>query len=76
MEAIGAHHGARSRNTKAAYFLSYVEDRSKDKHIQKQALSYTNSHVKHVCNSGTILWNSGREGKEKRMTEHQYYHIT
>jgi hypothetical protein len=32
---------------------------------------YTNSHVEHVCNSGTTLWNSGREGKEKRMIEHQ-----
>jgi hypothetical protein len=26
---------------------------------------------RHVCNSGTILWNLGKEGKEKRMTEYQ-----
>jgi hypothetical protein len=30
-----------------------------------------NSNVEHVCNSGTTLWNSGREEKEKRMVEHQ-----
>jgi hypothetical protein len=26
-----------------------------------------------ACNSGTTLWNSGKEGKERRMTEHQQY---
>jgi hypothetical protein len=50
---------------------------SKDKHIHnKQAQSYTNSCVEHVCNSRTTLWNSGNEGKEKRMIEHQQYHKT
>jgi hypothetical protein len=32
---------------------------------------YTNSNVEHVCNSGTTPWNFGKEGKEKRMIEHQ-----
>jgi hypothetical protein len=32
----------------------------------------TNLYVEHVCNSGTTLWNLGEEGKEKRMTQHQY----
>jgi hypothetical protein len=27
----------------------------------------TNSDVEHACKSGTILWNSGKEGKEKSM---------
>jgi hypothetical protein len=38
---------------------------SKDKHTQKQAWSYTNLYVEHICNSGTTLWNSG-EGARKR----------
>jgi hypothetical protein len=41
------------------------------KNLEKQAQSYTNSNVEQVCNSGTTLWNSGKEGKEKRTTEHQ-----
>jgi hypothetical protein len=35
----------------------------------KQAWSYTNSDVEYIC--GTTLWNSRKERKEKRMTEHQ-----
>jgi hypothetical protein len=35
----------------------------------------TNSYVEHVCNSGTTLWNPGKEVKE-RMIEHQQYHKT
>jgi hypothetical protein len=61
----------RFRKIKAACFLSCVEDRSKDKHTQKQARSYTKSEVENVCNSGTTLWNSGKEGREKRMIETQ-----
>jgi hypothetical protein len=34
------------------------------------------THVEHVCNSGTILWNSGKKGKEKKITEHQQYQKT
>jgi hypothetical protein len=30
-----------------------------------------NSEIEHVCNSGTTIWNSGKERKEKRMIEHQ-----
>jgi hypothetical protein len=37
----------------------------------KQTCSYTNLYVEHVCNSGATLWNSGKEGKERRMIEHQ-----
>jgi hypothetical protein len=37
----------------------------------KTNMIYTNSIVEHVCNSGTTLWNSGKEGKEKRMLEFQ-----
>jgi hypothetical protein len=66
----------RFRKIKAACFLSCVEDRSKDKHTQKQARSYTKSEVENVCNSGTTLWNSGKEGREKRTIEHQQYQNT
>jgi hypothetical protein len=31
---------------------------------------YTNSDVEHVSNSGTTLWNLGKEGKEKKKTHH------
>jgi hypothetical protein len=41
----------------------------KDKQTQKQA--YTNAYVEHISDSGTTLWNLGKERKEKRMTEHQ-----
>jgi hypothetical protein len=34
----------------------------------KQAQSYTNPDVERVCNSGTALWNSGKEGREKRVS--------
>jgi hypothetical protein len=40
----------------------------------KQTWSYINVYVKHVYKSRTILWNSGREGKEKGMIESQQYH--
>jgi hypothetical protein len=39
----------------------------------KQAGSYANSAVQPVCNSGTSLWSSGKEGKEKRKIEQQQY---
>jgi hypothetical protein len=48
----------------------------KDKHIHKNKHDPINSHVEHVCNSETILWNSRKEGKEKRTLEHQQYHKT
>jgi hypothetical protein len=53
------------RNSKVTCFLSYLEDRSKDKHIHKNKHDHINSDVEHVCNSGTTLWNLGKEGKEK-----------
>jgi hypothetical protein len=31
---------------------------------------YISSYVEHISNSGTTLWNSGTEGKEKRMKEY------
>jgi hypothetical protein len=39
-------------------------------YTQKQTWSYTNSDVQSVCSSGTTLWNSGKEGNEKRMIQH------
>jgi hypothetical protein len=38
----------------------------KNKLFTNQAWSiYTNSYVEYVSNSGTTLWNAGKEGKEK-----------
>jgi hypothetical protein len=34
------------------------------------------SYIEHVCYSGTTLQNMGKEGKEKRKTEHQDDHKT
>jgi hypothetical protein len=43
----------------------------KDERIQKfQARSCTNSDEEHVCNSGSTLWNSRKEEKEKTMIQH------
>jgi hypothetical protein len=47
-------------------FLSYVEDGAKKQtYTQKQILLHTNSYVEHVCNSGTTLWKSGKERRER-----------
>jgi hypothetical protein len=37
----------------------------------KTSIIYRNSDEEHDCSSGTTLWNSGKEGKEKRKREHQ-----
>jgi hypothetical protein len=39
-------------------------------YTKKQARAYTNPDVEYVCNSGTTLWNLGKEEKEKSI-EHQ-----
>jgi hypothetical protein len=31
-------------------------------------ITYANSDIKHVCNSETTPWNSGKDGKEKRAS--------
>jgi hypothetical protein len=45
-------------------------------YTQKQTWSYINSYVEHICDSGTNLWNSVKEEKEKRMIECQQYYKT
>jgi hypothetical protein len=53
--------------TKITCFLSYMEDSSKRKtYIQKQTWSYTRQQAEYG-NIGTTPWNSGKEGKEKRL---------
>jgi hypothetical protein len=44
----------------------------KDKHIHKNMI-ITNMYVEHAYNIGTTKRNSGKEGKEKGMIEHQQY---
>jgi hypothetical protein len=39
--------------------------------VHKNKHDHVPTHVEHVCNSGNTLWNSGKEGKEKGMIEHQ-----
>jgi hypothetical protein len=41
----------------------------KDKHMHKTKHNHIHLYIEHVCNSGIIIWNSGEEGKEKRMME-------
>jgi hypothetical protein len=41
----------------------------KDKFIYKNSHDHIQTCVEHVCNSGTILWNLGKEGKKKRIIE-------
>jgi hypothetical protein len=43
-----------------------IDPKDKHKHKNKH-WSYAYLYVKHVCNSGTTLWNSREEEKEKRM---------
>jgi hypothetical protein len=31
------------------------------------------AYAEYDCNSGTALWNSGEDGKKKRMIENQQY---
>jgi hypothetical protein len=46
----------------------------KDKHIHKNKYDHnTHLYIEHVCNSGTTIWHSGEEGKEKKMIKHQQY---
>jgi hypothetical protein len=54
---------ARIRNTKDICFPLYGEDRSKGKHIYKNKHDHIQTNVEHVCNSGTTLQNTGKEGK-------------
>jgi hypothetical protein len=43
-----------------------MEGRSKDKHIHKNKHNNLQTDVEHVCDSGTTLCNSGKEGKERK----------
>jgi hypothetical protein len=43
----------------------------KTNYTQKPARPHTNSDVGHVCNSEATLWNSEKEGKEKRTIGHR-----
>jgi hypothetical protein len=54
-----------------------MEDRFKDKHIHKNKRDYIQTHMYNIfVIVETTLWNLGKEGKKKRMIEHQQYHKT
>jgi hypothetical protein len=38
-------------------------------YTQNQILLHIHLYIEHVCNSGTIQWDSGEEGEEKRMID-------
>jgi hypothetical protein len=57
---------SRIRNTRGAYFPSYGEDRSKDKHIYKNKLSYINSN-RNMFVTAYLLY--GTWGKRERKRE-------
>jgi hypothetical protein len=45
----------------------------KDKYIQKNKHNHVYPlYEEQVCNSGTTLWNLRKEGRKKRMIEHQH----
>jgi hypothetical protein len=74
--AIGGHHVKCSRlgsERQDCMFSLLWKIQKINIHTQKKT-TYPNSDVEHVCNSGTTVWNSGKEEKEKRMIEHQQYH--
>jgi hypothetical protein len=43
----------------------------RETYTQKQLWSYTHWDEEHSGTSGTSVWNSGREGTQKRMIDHQ-----
>jgi hypothetical protein len=48
MDAIGGHHVKQSKSgseTKATCFLSYMEDRAKEKHIRKNNHDHIQTHM-------------------------------
>jgi hypothetical protein len=62
---------SQAQKDKSHVFPYIWKIKTKDKRAQRQARSYTNSHVEHISSSGTTLWNLEKEGKEKSMIEHQ-----
>jgi hypothetical protein len=37
----------------------------KDKHTLKKRHDHIKTHVEHVCNSGTTLWNLGKKARKR-----------
>jgi 23S rRNA maturation mini-RNase III len=60
---------ARLRNTKAACFLSYMEDRSKDEHRHKNKHDHVQTHMQNMLVTLEML--SGTRGKRERKRERQ-----
>jgi hypothetical protein len=50
-----------------------IDPNDKDIHKNKQDYMQTYLPNMFLILEGTILWNSGKEEKEKRMIEHQQY---
>jgi hypothetical protein len=55
---------ARIRNTKATYFLSHVEDRSKDKQIHKNKHDHIQTQMYNMFATVELLY--GTQGKRER----------
>jgi hypothetical protein len=58
---------ARIRYTKAACFLSYVEGRSKDKHINKNKHDHIQTQMWNIFVTVELLY--GTQGKRERKRE-------
>jgi hypothetical protein len=76
MDAIGGHQVKRdksgSKTQKTPVFShTWKIDPKINIHKNKYDLMQTQRWNLFVCNSGTTLWKSEKEGKEKRMIEHQ-----
>jgi hypothetical protein len=69
MDAVGGHHVKRSKSASGRlrlYVFSHMwKIDPKGKSIHKNKHGNVHTYAEHVCNSGTTLWNSGEEGREK-----------
>jgi hypothetical protein len=52
-----------------------VEDRSKDKYMHKTSMIVYKLRCRNICSSGSTLWNSEKEGEEKRVIERTVYTV-
>jgi hypothetical protein len=74
MDAIRGHHVKRNKpgsETQRLRVFSHTWKIDPKINIYKNKHDHIQTHVEHVCNSGTDLWNLGKDGKEKRMIERQ-----
>jgi hypothetical protein len=53
------------------HLLSHKKEMNANRNLYTKTILIIYSDVEHFGTSGTSVWNSGREGTEKRMKDHQ-----